>query len=150
MKVRDILCPDISSVSEHMTIRTVIRLMLLSRSYAIPIVNTDNQYIGCIDISDIIDACVPVYMKNLSRTGFLPDIARFYDNLAAIQGKEVGRFLPRDYPAVNPEDTINYAADLLEKSKRQMLPVIERGQLLGTLSRLEIVAAILKTETPSS
>lgn len=149
MKVRDIYCPDISSVSEHMTIRTVIRLMLLSRSYAIPIVNTDNQYISCIDISDIIDACVPVYMKSLLRTGFLPDIARFYDNLAAIQGKKVGHYLPQDYPTVNPEDTINYAADLLEKSKRQMLPVVDGTQLLGTLSRLEIVAAILKEEITS-
>lgn len=144
MRVRDLYCPDLASVSPHMSIRTVIRVMLLSRSFAIPVVSDANEYLNCIDISDIIEACVPLYMKSILRPGFLPDISKFYDNLTAIQDKPVAEYLPRNYPTLGPEDTINYAADLLEKSKRQVIPVVERGQLLGTLSRLEIIAAVLK------
>jgi predicted transcriptional regulator len=146
MKVKDIFCPDLSSVSEHMTIRTVIRLMLLSRSYAIPIVSEENKYISCIDISDIIEACVPFYMKSILSPGVLPDIEKFYENLNAIQGRKVSDFIPKKYPRLQPEDSINFAADLLEKSKRQVIPVVENDQLVGTLSRLEIVSAILTTE----
>ena len=144
MKVEEIFSPDISSVSEHMTVRTAIRLMLFSHSYAIPIVNEENLYIGCISISDIIDASIPFYMKSMIKTGFLPDIDKFYENLSVIQGKKVSEYIPGSYPQLHPEDSINYAADLLEKSKRQVIPVVENGQLLGTLSRLEIVSAVLK------
>lgn len=144
MKVRDVFCRDISSVSERMSLRSVIRLMLLSRMMAMPVVSRENQYLGCIEISDIMDACVPHYMKSLRRTGFLPDIERFYENLQSIQERRVADYLPRDYPSVHPDDAINVAADLLEKSQRQVLPVVDDALLLGTLSRLDIVSAVLK------
>lgn len=146
MNVRDVFCQDLSSVSGHMTIKTVIRLMLLTRNPAMPIVNQDNQYVGCIEISDIIDACIPTYMKSFARTGFLPDIDTFYQNLSNLQDKQVVEYMPKDYPRLRPEDKIHFAADLLEKTKRQVIPVVEEDRLLGTLSRLEIISAILKNE----
>ncbi|MDY6850109.1 MAG: CBS domain-containing protein [Thermodesulfobacteriota bacterium] len=144
MKVRNVFCRDISSVSERMSLGSVIRLMLLSRTVAMPVVNLDNRYLGCIEIADIIDACVPHYMKSLRRTGFLPEIERFYENLEKIQDRRVADYLPSDYPSLHPDDAINVAADLLEKSRRQVLPVVEDALLLGTLSRLDIVSAVLK------
>jgi len=146
MNVGDVFCQDLSSVSGHMTIKTVIRLMLLTRSPALPIVNQDNQYVGCIEISDIIDACIPAYMKSFIRTGFLPDIDTFYQNLSKLQDKQVVEYMPKDYPRLRPEDNIHFAADLLEKTRRQVIPVVEKDRLLGTLSRLEIISAILKNE----
>jgi|SaaInlStandDraft_3_1057020.scaffolds.fasta_scaffold102420_2 CBS domain-containing protein len=146
MIVRDIACNDISSVSEHMTIRTVIRLMSLSRYYAIPIVNEENKYITCISISDIIDVCVPSYMKSLLNPAFLPDVDKFYENLATIQNKKVLEYMPKDYPTLHPGDSLNFAADLLEKSKRRVIPVVEDGLLLGTMSRLEILSVILSKQ----
>jgi CBS domain-containing protein len=144
MKVRDVFCRDITSVSERMSLRSVIRLMLLSHTVAMPVVNLENRYLGCIEIADIMDACVPHYMKSLQRTGFMPDIERFYENLQNIQERRVADYLPRDYPSLHPDDAINVAADLLEKSRRQVLPVVEDELLLGTLSRLDIVSAVLK------
>lgn len=144
MKVGDVFCRDISSVSERMSLRSVIRLMLLSRTVAMPVVSRENRYLGCIEIDDIIDACVPQYMKSLLRTGFLPEIERFYENLQNIQERRVADYLPRDYPSVHPDDAINVAADLLEKSRRQVLPVVDDTLLLGTLSRLDIVSAVLR------
>ncbi|MFC1770444.1 HPP family protein [Candidatus Margulisiibacteriota bacterium] len=144
MKVRNILCNDISSVSPHMTIRTVIRFMSLSRYYAIPIVNEENAYVSCISISDIIDVCVPSYMKSLLNPAFLPDVDKFYDNLQKMQDRKVADYMPKKYPTLHPGDSVNYAADQLERSTRRVIPVVENKQLLGTVSRLEIIAVILK------
>jgi Mg/Co/Ni transporter MgtE len=147
MKIKDILCNDISSVSKIMTIRTVIRLMTLSRFYAIPIVDEHNKYISCIDISDIIDACIPSYMKSLVSTAILPDIGKFYENLEEIQDNKVKDFMPKKYPTLHPHDSLHFAADLLEKTQRRVIPVVTKNkQLVGTISRLELISVILKKQ----
>lgn len=144
MKVADIYCHDITSASEYMKIRTVIRMMMLSRYNAIPVVNIKNDYIGCIDICDIIDNCIPQYMKSLTNSAFLPDTDVFYNNLEKILDDKIKDYLPDKYPTVEPNDTLSYAADLLMRSGRPSLPVVENHKLKGFLSRLEILTYKLR------
>lgn len=142
MKVRDVFCHDITSLSENMTVHMLLRTMALTRNHAVPIVSKDNRYYGCIDLSDIIDACLPDYMKGLTTSVFLP--TKFYDNLKNIQNKKISEFIDKSYPTVSPDDSLNYVATIFEKTKRRTLPVVEKDTLVGILTRLELLTVVLK------
>jgi len=142
MKVRDVFCHDITSLSENMTVRMLIRTMALTRNHAVPIVSKDNRYYGCIDVYDIIDACLPDYMKNLETPVFLP--TKFYDNLRNIQNRKISEFVDKTYPYVSPDDSLNYAETIFNKTKRRTLPVVQEDTFLGILTQLELLTVILK------
>ncbi|HOO41046.1 MAG TPA: CBS domain-containing protein [Syntrophales bacterium] len=142
MKVRDVFCHDITSLSENMTVRMLIRTMSLTRNHAVPIVSKDNRYYGCIDVYDIIDACLPDYMKGLTSSAILP--TKFYDNLRSIQARKISEFVDRNYPFVSPDDSLNYAETIFNKTKRRTLPVVRKDTFLGILTQLELLTVVLK------
>lgn len=144
MKVQDVYYADITSSSEETPIKNVIRAMMLTRFFAMPIVNQDNYYVGCIDISDIISSCIPHYVKALTTSAYLPDVTKFYENLKKIQDKQIKEFMPKQYPTLKLTDSLQYAADLLERSNRRTLPVVENRTLVGILTRLELISVLLK------
>jgi CBS domain-containing protein len=147
MIVKDVYLRDVTSVSLNSNIKSVIKLFNLTRYYALPITNVDNEYIGCIDISDIIDSCVPKYMKDLSSSAFLPDVDMFYNRLNNVKDMLVKDLIKDDYPTLREEDSVSYAADLLEKFNRRTLPVLDGKKLLGILTRLEIISVLIKKES---
>jgi CBS domain-containing protein len=142
MKVRDVFCHDITSLSENMTVHMLLRTMSLTRNHAVPIVSKNNRYYGCIDISDVIDACLPDYMRGLTTSVFLP--TKFYDNLKSIQNRKIAEYVDKSYPIVSPDDSLNYVAAIFEKTKRRTLPVVEKDTLVGILTRLELLTVVLK------
>lgn len=142
-KVKDYIYKDISSVNENSTIYRVIRYMKLHRISAVPIVNQLGEYVGCISEIDILRASVPEYMKSLYSTSFMADLDRVSAHLKDILNEKAIKFSDKKYPYVSPNDSMSYAADLLYRSNRNMLPVVEGKTLIGLVTRIEILAASL-------
>jgi len=144
-KVNDYIYKDISSVNENSTIYRVIRYMKLHRISAVPVVNQLGEYIGCISEDDILKASVPEYMKSIYNTSFMADLDRITAHLKDIIDEKAINFIDKKYPSVSPNDSMSYAADLLYRSRRPMLPVIEGKMLLGLITRIEILSVSLNS-----
>jgi len=48
-----------------------------------------------------------------------------------------------DYPTVQSTDPVMYAIDLMNKTNRDVLPVVDNNRLQGLISRLEVLAVTL-------
>jgi CBS domain-containing protein len=142
-KVKDYIYKDISSVNENSTIYRVIRYMKLHRISAVPVVNQLGEYVGCINEDDILKASVPEYMKSIYNTSFMADLDRVSAHLKDILNEKAIKFSDKNYPCVSPNDSMSYAADLLYRSGRNMLPVVEGKTLIGLITRIEILSASL-------
>jgi predicted transcriptional regulator len=142
-KVKDYIYKDISSVNENSTIFSVIRYMKLHRISAVPVVNQLGEYVGCISEDDILKASVPQYMKSLYNTSFMADIDRISAHLKDILDEKAIKYSDKKYPFVRPNDSMSYAADLLYRSSRNMIPVVEGKTLIGLVTRIEILSASL-------
>ena len=140
MLVADCIYKDIISVTENSTLRRVINTMKLHRVCAIPVINHLGEYVGCISEQDILNASVPIYMKSFYNTSFMANIDQISSHLSEILDEKAVKFADSHHPFVSPNDSISYAADLLYRSKRTVLPVVDGKRLIGLISRIDILS----------
>lgn len=142
-RVRDYMHKDITSVNEDDSLRRVIRTMKLQRMSAVPIVDHQGHFKGCITAMDILNASVPEYMKSISNTSFMANLDQITNHLRSILNENAGKFIDRDCISVSPDDTMSYAADLLYRYKRTILPVVEGNVQVGWISKIDILCVSL-------
>ncbi|GET28899.1 membrane protein [Prolixibacter sp. SD074] len=142
-RVKDFIYRDILSVNEHSDLRRVIITMKRHRICAIPVVNQLGEYVGCISEQDILNASVPHYMKSMYNTFFMADLDHIVGHLHDLLDEEAIKFTDSSYPTVTPNDSMSYAADLLFRSKKAALPVLEGKLLIGLITRIEILTVSL-------
>ena len=145
--VRDYIFTDISSVHDSSDLRRVILVMKRHQISAVPIVNQLGEYLGCISDKDIVEASVPQYMKLMYNTSFIADIDQVTRRLKTLLNEKAINFIDKKYPVLKPTDAMSYAADLLFRSQRPILPVVDGKLLLGWISRIEILSVSLEKET---
>lgn len=59
----------------------------------------------------------------------------------------VSKFMSTDVETVTPEMDIYYAAGLFLHSESRRFPVVSQGKLIGTISRVDILHAIIAKKT---
>ena len=145
--VRDYIFKDISSVNDNSDLRRVILVMKRHQISAVPIVNQLGEYLGCISDKDIVEASVPQYMKLMYNTAFIADMDQVTRRLKTLLNEKAILFIDKKYPVLKPNDAMSYAADLLFRSQRPILPVVDGKLLIGWISRIEILSVSLEKET---
>lgn len=144
MLIRDCTYKDITSVTENSTLRRVIKTMILHRICALPVINHLGEYVGCISEQDILNASMPEYMKSIYNTSFMANLDHVTGHLKNILDEKAIKFTDDKYPSVSPLDSVSFAADMLYRSQRTILPVVSEKMLLGFISRIDILSATLK------
>lgn len=145
-RVKDYMHKDITSVNENSTLRRVIQTMKLHRLSAVPIVDHQGHYKGSITAQDILNASVPEYMKSISNTSFMANLDQITIHLQSILDEDAGKFIDKKCISVSPEDTMSYAADLLYRYKRTILPVVEGKVQVGWIHKIDILYVSLDNE----
>lgn len=150
MFVKDHMTKDIVSACNKCTLRRVIQIMDLHRMNAVPVVNQMGEYIGCISESDILSTAMPNYMKSILNTSFLANIDLVSKHLRQLLDHTVVDYIDKDYPFVQPDDTLSYAADLLFRTKRNVLPVVKGKDLVGLFRRIDFLTIAMVKEDDAS
>jgi predicted transcriptional regulator len=145
-RVRDYMHKDITSVNENSKLRRVIQTMKLHRMSAVPIVDQQGHYKGCITASEILNASVPEYMKSITNTSFMANLDQITNHLRSILDENAGNFIDKKHVSVSPDDTMSYAADLLYRYKRTILPVVDGKVQVGWISKIDILYVSLDDE----
>ena len=77
MKIKEVMIPDLTSVSADTPIKKVVKIMSQQRMVGLPVVDSDQNVIGIITESDITKANLPGYYKELQNPSFIPDFDQF-------------------------------------------------------------------------
>lgn len=117
MLVKELMNKKVTTVGENDNVRIVCKLLIKSRVSGFPVVNKSGKLVGFISERDII-AAVP-------KTNFLDLTAR------QIMSKKVHM--------VSDDAPIMLASKIFTDAKIRLLPVIQKGKLVGILSRKEMV-----------
>lgn len=142
-KVKDYIYKDITSVNENSTIRKVISVLKLQRIRAVPVINQLGEYIGCISEKELLSAAVPEYMKSIYNTSFMANHGQITEHLKNILEDKIINYIDTKYPSLSSEDSISYAADMMYRTQRTILPVVEKKTLVGWLTRIDILSIVL-------
>ncbi len=128
MLVKDLMTQKVFSLKETDTLSAARSLMSQQRIRHIPIVATDNKFIGLITHRDLLGATIS-HLANVD-----DDTQKEID--AGIPIKEIMR---TDLKTVHSDDNLKDAATLLLNHKYGCLPVEDNGYLVGIITEADFL-----------
>ena len=117
MIARDIMTSNVYTIRPEASAQDAAQLLSQKRISGLPVVNPDGRIIGIVTEADII--------SKVNREGLL---------VADIMSHEV--------IAVEEETSVSEIASLLANRRIKRVPVVEKGMLVGIVSRADIVHAV--------
>ncbi len=134
MKIKEVMIPDLTSVSADTPIKEAVKIMSRQRIVGLPVVDSDQNIIGIITESDIAKSCLPGYYKELQNPSFIPDFDQFSQQAKKIAHLPVKDFMTTMVYSVEEDTSRTQAADLLFRKHLRIVPVVRSGKLVGILT----------------
>ena len=124
--VKDYMSKDVTTFLKSDCIYDVMRELLEKKISGAPVLNKSGKIVGIISESDI--------MKNI--------VDSQYYNMP-ITKTNISKYMKKSVDYISPDITIFEAASEFLKLKRKRFPVIISGEIVGIISRIDIISASL-------
>ncbi len=130
LRARDIMVTNLITVREDMDLHDVARLLVKHKISGAPVVNDGKQLIGVLTEKDLMTALI--------------DAA--YDDLPSTK---VGAYMHRNPHAIEEDLDVLSIAQIFQTRTYRRLPVVSEGQLVGQISRRDVLRAVNKLIEPA-
>ena len=125
VRVQDYMTTRLITFSPDTEIFQAIEVLLKNKISGAPVTNEAGELVGMFSESDC--------LKTLLKAGYYEDQS---------VGGLVKEFMATGVDTVDPEDDVITIAELFINKRRRRLPVISNGQLVGQISRRDIMRAM--------
>jgi CBS domain-containing protein len=151
--VKNFMTKNVIAVKENDTIKRLFKLMDEHAILGVPVVNDDNQVIGIVTESDLIDHFTtlktPRGINLLGSIVFLDDINEFNKKLKDHCAEIVKDIMTKKVIAIDQNANLLDAINLMSKHDITRLPVTDKNnKLLGIIARTDIIHEIAKLKRP--
>ncbi len=143
MKVEEIMTKDVITVSPKTPIHEAAQLMIDHGVSGLPVVDDAGSVVGIVSEGDLILREKPRERAPWWRL-FFGDAEQLAREYQKAHGMTVGEVMTRSLIAVSPDFPIESAALILDQHRIRRVPVVAEGQLLGILSRGDLIKALAK------
>ena len=140
MTVEEVMTREVISVTPETSIHQAARMMVSHGVSGLPVVD-HGRLVGIISDGDLI-------LRQTRRpprpwwNRFFQDAGRLADNYRKAVGTTVGEVMTRSVVSISPVFGIETAAAILINRNIRRLPVVRDGQLVGIVSRGDLVRAL--------
>jgi CBS domain-containing protein len=147
--VADIMERDPVTIRPEETVETLLRTLREHELPGVPVVNGGGRCIGIVTESDLIlrdeeeDLRLPLHIDLFGGTIFLGPVKRYEERLKKAIAATVEDMMTRDPITVAPDTDVQEAARLIAEHRHNRLPVAEHGRLVGVVTRLDVLEAIV-------
>ncbi|WP_320203148.1 CBS domain-containing protein [Agrobacterium rosae] len=146
MLAKDIMTGGVKTIHSTNSIRTAIELMVNQGVSGLPVVDEDDIVIGMITEGDL--------LRRVEYGATAKDDKKSIDTAlvdldAYIKGHSwrVGDLMSAEVITVTGDASIASVAKLLFQHKIKRMPVVENGRLVGLISRVDLLRAIVNTRS---
>ena len=146
-----------SQVREFMTVRTTrirhsasiqhaAEIVALSHVSDLMVIDDDDNFQGVLSEGDILRSALPDIEEILEEGGSLEDAFDiFLSKGRGLSDLPITPLVIDEPITVAPDDHVAKAATVLLNKQIRLLPVVEAGKLIGTVSRADVCRAIVGT-----
>jgi CBS domain-containing protein len=143
MKARDVMVSPVITLKPSATVREAAKLFLERRISAAPVVEDQSKVVGIVSEGDLLHRVEagterqrPWWLRALmSETNVAEDYIKAH-------ARKVVDVMTRDVITVSPDTPLHEVAALLESKAIKRVPVVSNGQLVGIVSRANLIQAI--------
>jgi CBS domain-containing protein len=143
MKARDVMVSPVITVNQSCTVREVAATFLKHRISGTPVVDDHGKLVGIVSESDLMHRSEAGTERH--RSWWLLALTAA-ETLAADYVKahacRIADIMSRDVVTAAPDTPLRDVAALLEKNAVKRVPIMENGQLVGIVSRTNLVQAV--------
>jgi CBS-domain-containing membrane protein len=143
MLARDVMVAPVITVKPSTTVREVAELFLGHRISAAPVLDQEQKLVGIVSEADLIHR---VEVDTEARHSWWLKAFITNDTLAAeyvkSHGLRVADVMTAEVVTVTAETPLHEIATLMERNSVKRVPVLENGQLVGIVSRANLVQAL--------
>jgi len=150
--VRDAMQTEPVTVRPEMELRDLVELFVSQPLVAAPVVDDTGKLVGIVSERDIVlqevegDVKFPYFVPILDGLVFVEPFGAYEEQMEKAFAATVGDLMTRDVRTIGPADTIHEAAKRMAKHDVSRLVVVEKGQMVGVISRADIVRALAHYE----
>jgi PTS system nitrogen regulatory IIA component len=142
--VADVMAMDVPMISPQACIRELADLFYSKGEGYAAVVDEGGDFVGEVGVLDLLRTGLPQYTNTVQSLSFLESFAPL-ESLAELEDKlAVERIMVQPPVLLGPETSIVEAVFQLTRNKRDCLPVVQEGRIVGLLCAQEIVRRILR------
>ena len=146
LTVRDIMQGDVITVRPDATVRELAAILAKHKISGVPVVDDTGEVLGMVSESDVIlqdaEFHFPYYIQFLESVIYLQSFAKFEERFRKTFGTKVREVMSDKPVEISPDASVHDAATKMADYRVDRLPVVEGGQLVGIVTRGDIVRAI--------
>lgn len=142
MRIRDLMTTDVITVSPETSIKSAASQMVEAGVSGLVVTNSDDEVVGILSEADFVKSAAN--RGSEERAGLLRWFAR--PSRPEIAGTHVGEIMTTPVLIVAPGAKHQEAARLMDRKGVKRLPVVEDGELIGIISRADIVRAFNRSD----
>lgn len=147
MKVRDVMSRDVMSITSDVGIRQIYRIFCERGFGGLPVVDKENRVIGLVTKNELLAVILPDYFGMIEDFLFIDDFGALEKELESLP--ELNLFLAEDLMlkevvSIEADASLLKAPALMHKHNIRHLPVVEKGKLVGIITRSDILKALIE------
>jgi CBS domain-containing protein len=150
LTVADIMDTDTPAVTPEDTVEGVLKVLHDNELPGVPVVNSGGRCVGIITEADLVmtgeedDLHLPHYFELFGGLVFLESMDHFEERLRKATAALARDLMTEDPVTIEPTATVHEAARLISRSKHNRLPVVEHGRLVGVVTRVDVLEALVR------
>jgi CBS domain-containing protein len=155
MKARDVMTFPVITIKPDSSIREAAQIFVNRRVSAAPVVNDGGKLVGIVSEGDLLRrAEAGTERKRSSWLLLFTGNERLAAEYVRAHARKVADVMTRDVITAMPDTPLHEIASLLEKNSIKRVPIVSNGQLVGLVSRANLIQSVAtareKLEIPLS
>lgn len=144
MKISDALIFNVIRVPLNATVRDAVEIMSAHQISDLMVVDESNKFIGVLSEGDLIRAGMPRFEEMIAEGSMTSGFAIFQDKGKSLANAPIDPLVIKNAIVVTPSDDLLTAASIMVSKQIRRLPVVDKGILVGTISRTDVCRAVLR------
>lgn len=144
MKVSDVMTHRVLSVRPTETVKDAVSLMLRENISGLPVVDADGKLVGVVTEGDFLRRTeTDTERRRPSWLQFLVGPGRLAEEYVHTHARRIEEVMTRKVVTATPDTPLDEAVQLMEQYRIKRLPVLDKGKLIGIVSRANLLRALV-------
>ena len=148
MKAREIMTTQVITVRSDSSLQDAIAAMLAHGISGMPVVDAQGRLVGMLSESDLLRRTeLDTERKRPRWLAFLMGPGKLAEEYTHTHGRIVDDVMTDKLHCIAPDTPVQEVVQLMERHRIKRLPVLENGQLVGIISRANLLRALALATT---
>ncbi len=146
LTAKEIMTTDVVAVTTDTSLKELAKKFVETRYSNMPVLDENGELVGVISETDLVEQQrpmhIPTVMALFDWVFYLDSEKKFKEEVDRVTATTVGELCSRNVVTCSPDDSVRDLAGLMSKHKVHLLPVVEQGQMVGVVARLDLIRAM--------